>query len=104
MFKRQIGACDATIVFFTLFAGNLTAFIRYYLLYMLLSLCASIAVIVFIFSTCCLCCIGLIVLCLPYVWAVVMLPILTFFRFYSVEFLAQFGDDYDVYAVSALKE
>lgn len=104
MFKRQIGACDASIVFFTLFTGSLTAFIRYYLLYMLLSLCASIAVIVFIFSTCCLCCIGLIVLCLPYVWAVVMLPILTFFRFYSVEFLAQFGDDYDVYAVSASKE
>jgi hypothetical protein len=103
MFRRQIGAFDAATEFLTLFSGNLTAFIRYYLLYMLLSLCASIAVVIFIFSTCCLCCIGLILLCLPYLWAVVMLPILTFFRFYSIEFLSQFGDDYNVYAASGLK-
>lgn len=103
MFKRQTGSCDASIEFIALFSGNPAAFIRYYLMYVLLSLCATIAVVVFIFSTCCLCCIGLIVLCLPYLWAVVMLPILTFFRFYSIEFLAQFGDDYNVYAVD-LKE
>ena len=98
MFKRHMSACDASIEFLTLFSGNPMAFIRYYFMYMLLSLCASIAVVIFIFSTCCLCCIGLIVLCLPYLWAVVMLPILAFFRFYSIEFLSQFGDDYNVYA------
>jgi hypothetical protein len=73
-------------------------------MYMLLSVCASIAVIIFVFSTCCLCCIGLVILWLPYLWAVAMLPILTFFRFYSIEFLAQFGDDYNVYAVGSPKE
>ena len=104
MFRRQICAFDASIEFLTLFSGNPAAFIRYFLMYMLLSLCASIAVVIFIISTCCLCCIGLIVLCLPYLWAVVMLPILAFFRFYSIEFLAQFGDDYNVYAVSRTVE
>ncbi|MFA6292924.1 MAG: hypothetical protein WC637_14135 [Victivallales bacterium] len=98
MFRRQTGACGASLEFLKLFSANPMAFVRYYLMYMLLSLCASVAVVIFIFSTCCLCCIGLILLCLPYLWAVVMLPILTFFRFYSIEFLAQFGDDYNVYA------
>lgn len=98
MFRRQVGPLDASIEFLALFSDNLPAFIRYYLMYMLLSVCASIAVVAFIFSTCCLCCIGLILLCLPYLWAVVMLPVLTFFRFYSVEFLSQFGEDYNVYA------
>ena len=97
MFRRETGAYCASIEFLTLLSANPMAFIRYYLMYMLLSLCASVAVVIFIFSTCCLCCIGLILLCLPYLWAVVMLPILTFFRFYSIEFLAQFGDDYNVY-------
>ena len=98
MFKRQIGSYEASIEFLTLFSRNPLAFIRYYLMYVFLSICASIAVVIFVFSTCCLCCIGLIVLCLPYIWAVAMLPVLTFFRFYSIEFLAQFGDDYNVYA------
>ena len=104
MFKKQIGPYEAATEFLTLLSKTPTAFIRYYLMYMLLSLCASIAVVIFVFSTCCLCCIGFIVLCLPYIWAVAMLPVLTFFRFYSIEFLAQFGDDYNVYAVSGPTE
>lgn len=98
MYRKQLGAFDASMEFLKLFSDNLFAFFRYYLMYILLSICASIAVIVFIFSTCCLCCIGLILLFLPYLWAVVMLPVLVFFRFYSIEFLAQFGEDYNVYA------
>jgi hypothetical protein len=98
MFKRQKGTLDASLELLTLLSDNPLAFIRYFLVYMLLNICASIAVVVFIFSTCCLCCLGFILLCLPYLWAVVMLPVLTFFRFYSIDFLAQFGEDYNVYA------
>jgi hypothetical protein len=98
MFKRQKGAIDASLEYLSLLTGNPFAFIRYFLMYMLLYICASIAVVIFIFSTCCLCCIGFILLSLPYLWAVVMLPLLAFFRFYSIDFLAQFDEDYNLYA------
>ena len=45
------------------------------------------------------CCCGFIVLLIPYVGSVVTLPISVFDRFYSLEFLRQFGPEYDLLAV-----
>jgi hypothetical protein len=43
------------------------------------------------------CCIGFLILIIPYISTVVTLPIWYWFRAFSVEFLAQFGDEYDLF-------
>ena len=43
------------------------------------------------------CCIGWILLVIPYIGTVVTLPIWYWLRAFSVEFLAQFGDEYDAF-------
>ena len=42
------------------------------------------------------CCIGFIVLAIPYIGAVILLPIAVFFRLLGLEFLRQFGSQYDL--------
>ncbi len=96
MYGKMVSSWDALYDFASLVNHHPAAFIRYYLMYFLLSVCATTAVAVFILSTCCFCCIGLIILSLPYIWAVAMLPILVFFRYYSIDFLGQFGQEYRI--------
>ncbi|HCE42658.1 MAG TPA: hypothetical protein DET40_03835 [Lentisphaeria bacterium] len=96
MFKRMGGAWDAMLDFISLVNLNPFAFIRFFLMYFLLWICATTAIIVFLVSTCCFCCMGFILLSLPYIWAVLLLPVLVFFRLYSIEFLAQFGPGHDL--------
>jgi hypothetical protein len=40
------------------------------------------------------CCIAGCLMAIPYVGAVVVLPVTVFFRAYSLEYLAQFGPEY----------
>ncbi|HBC86601.1 MAG TPA: hypothetical protein DCZ94_06580 [Lentisphaeria bacterium] len=96
MFRKRFPAWAALGEFISLVNMHPMAFARFFLMYLLLSICSAVAVAVFVFSTCCFCCIGLILLSLPYIWAVVTLPILTFFRLYGVEFLGQFGEEYRI--------
>ncbi len=98
MFRNMCTSWDALAVLASLVNTHPSAFIRFFLMYFLLSICAATAVAVFLVSTCCFCCIGFIILSLPYLWAVAMLPILVFFRYYSIDFLAQFGDEYRLIA------
>jgi len=46
------------------------------------------------------CCIGWILLVIPYIGTVVTLPVWYWFRAFSIEFLAQFGAEYDVFPPS----
>ena len=46
------------------------------------------------------CCVGFLFLALPYVGQVILLPVYVTFRGLGPEFLAQFGPDYDVFAVA----
>ncbi|MFZ2657103.1 MAG: hypothetical protein WAX69_19370 [Victivallales bacterium] len=96
MFRKKGAALDAMMDFISLVNHHPFAFIRFFLMYFLLKICATTAIIVFLVSTCCFCCVGFIVLSLPYIWAVVLLPVLVFFRLYSISFLAQFGGEYDL--------
>jgi hypothetical protein len=42
------------------------------------------------------CIVGGLLMAIPYLGAVLMLPITVFFRFYSVEYLAQYGSEFEV--------
>lgn len=69
-------------------------FVLYYLWKALLVLATGIVIIAAILITCC---VALIFLIIPYIGAVVMLPVTVFFRGLGPEFLRQFGDEYDLW-------
>jgi len=67
----------------------------YFLLYgiLILGLCICVVILVMIMGLL-TCCIGFILLIIPYIGSVITLPISYTFRAFSVEFLEQFGPEY----------
>ncbi|NWJ42268.1 MAG: hypothetical protein HXX12_14995 [Geothrix sp.] len=75
-----------------LLPGHGWHFVGYYLMGFLLGIGAAILMLL----ACCLtCCVAM----LPYISSVVFLPLFVFFRCYSLEFLAQFGDEWRIIQV-----
>jgi len=73
---------------------NIGKFILYALWRVVIGFAIGIIIIIAIIATCC---IGLILLIIPYIGAVFSLPISVFSRGLGPEFLRQFGDDYDLW-------
>lgn len=89
------GTCmDGWRVLLTLIADNPGRFILYVLFEIVIGICIAAVVIGFIVCTCC---IGVVLLIIPYVGSVVMLPITIFMRSYSAIYLAQYGAEFDVF-------
>ena len=97
MYKNRISAVRGWNRFLKLFSRHLGHFIVYGLFVFIL----GIAVILGIIIVCiCTCCIGFLLLVIPYINAVALLPVHYTFRAFSVEFLEQFGDDYKLFPKS----
>jgi hypothetical protein len=90
MYRREVGTAEAwTVLRQELLPGNGWRFVGFYLMNLLLGIGAAILMLL----ACCLtCCIAI----LPYISSVVFLPIFVFFRCYSLEFLAQFGEEWQI--------
>lgn len=69
-------------------------FALYTLLVLALHLLLAVAVVVVGCATCCL---GFLVLVIPYIGTVALLPVWVTLRAYGLEFLAQFGPEYDLF-------
>jgi hypothetical protein len=77
-------------------------FVLWVLLLFAINMAIGLAIGILVLVSFCLCCIGCCIVpiaCLPYINAVVMLPLHVFRRTYALCFLAQFGPQYDVFAV-----
>ncbi|MBN1271641.1 MAG: hypothetical protein JXB26_05165 [Candidatus Aminicenantes bacterium] len=94
MYKRNVKAVPAWGIFIRLLGRHFFHFILYALLYGLLTFFAILFVVIAGFMTCC---IGLILLIIPYIGSVITLPVSYTFRAFSLEFLAQFGEDFNVF-------
>lgn len=95
MYKHRITATQAWSRFLNLHWSHLLQFLAFGLFWLILSIAAIIAVITVSVA---MCCIGIILLIIPYINAVYLLPISYTFRAFSLEFLAQFGPEYSVFA------
>ena len=93
MYKQKVGILRGWGKFLILFSKRALPFIIYGLFIFVLGIGVMIAVILFAVMTCC---VGLLLIAIPYIGAVILLPISYTFRAFSVEFLAQFGDEYNV--------
>jgi hypothetical protein len=98
MYKHDLSASAAWGRFLALFRQHPGSFVLYGLFVFVLWLVAILAMMVVGFSTCC---IGFVLLALPYVGSVVLLPVYVTFRGLGPEFLAQFGPDYELFAAPA---
>ncbi len=93
MYKHRVGVIKGWGEFLKLLFPHFFSFIGYGLFIFVLGIAVAIAVIFFALFTCC---IGLLLIAIPYIGAVILLPVSYTFRAFSIEFLAQFGDRYNV--------
>jgi len=94
MAKNRIGTNAAWRKFMSLLSEHAAYFLLYGLFIFVLGILVFITIVAFGLLTCC---IGFLLLIIPYIGSVVLLPISYTFRAFSVEFLEQFGDDYQLF-------
>ena len=82
-----------------LFSGNIGNFILYFLFQIVLAMAIGLMVIIVVIATCC---IAGCFLALPYLGTVLLLPVHVFNRAYSLYYLAQFGREFDVFALEQI--
>ncbi len=96
MYRDRITGWEAIQKFLPLFFSHFLYFIGYGIFRFFVSLLIVIAVLIF---GCITCCIGFLVLAIPYIKSVVLLPVLYSMRAFAVEFLEQFGPEYRIFPV-----
>lgn len=94
MYKHKLSSTQAWGRFLNIFKQYPLHFIGYGFLILFMTIIVVICVILGGLFTCC---IGFLLLIIPYIGSVVMLPISYTFRGFSLEFLSQFGPDFDVF-------
>jgi hypothetical protein len=94
MYKNNIKTNQAWGIFLPLFGRYFFYFILYGLWIFVLTIGVVIGIIIAGLFTCC---IGFLVLLIPYISSVVLLPISYTYRAYSLEFLGQFGPEFSLF-------
>jgi len=97
MYKNNIKTTQAWSRFLSLFKRYPFHFILYGLLVFVVAILSVIFVAVAGLLTCC---VGFLLLIIPYIGTVITLPIWYTFRAFSLEFLAQFGPEYELFPPS----
>jgi hypothetical protein len=94
MYKERITVLKAIRKFFPLLLSELLYFLGYAVFKFFVVLVVVIGVIVVGLATCC---VGFLLFAIPYINAVVLLPVSYTLRAFSVEFLEQFGPEYHIF-------
>jgi len=93
MYRTGLPVTEAWRRFFPLLRERLLEFVLFALLALAIHLGVFLGVVVLGLLTCC---VGFVLLTLPYVNAVILLPVLVFFRLFPVEFLNQFDEGFRI--------
>jgi hypothetical protein len=94
MYRDRSTAWEAIQKFLSLFLAQFFYFIGYGLFLFCLAILIIIGIII---AGCVTCCIGFVILAIPYINAVILLPVSYAMRSFSIEFLEQFGPEYHVF-------
>ncbi|MBN2354536.1 hypothetical protein JXO59_00400 [candidate division KSB1 bacterium] len=94
MYKNHLTAWAAWGEFYRLFIDHILHFLGFGIFVFVLMVLVVIGIIIAGFLTCC---IGFILLIIPYINAVVLLPVSYTFRALAIEFLQQFGPNYRIF-------
>lgn len=93
MYKHNLSATQAWSKFLTLTLQHPGSFILYGLFVFAVGIGVGILILLAALLTCC---IGLLLIMIPFVGSVILLPVSYTFRAFSIGFLAQFGDYFSV--------
>lgn len=93
MYQHELNTTQAWFRFLPLHNRRMFRFLLYAGWKILLSLVVLFGIVAVGFGTCC---VGFILMAIPYLGAVFLLPVTVFFRALGPEFLAQFGEEWDV--------
>ena len=97
MYKMEIKAMAAWGKVMKLIKEKPGSFIKFLLILFLYSIFSAIIVFLLILCTCCMLgCLFAIPVAGGYIASLILLPIFLFFRLFGVEYLAQFGEKYDL--------
>ncbi|MGE5313159.1 MAG: hypothetical protein ACM3Q4_00535 [Acidobacteriota bacterium] len=94
MYRDNISVIDAWQKFLHLFSDHPFAFILYTLFSIGLHILVVIIIAIGGLITCCL---GFVLLIIPYIGSVLLLPVTVTFRAFSLEFLEQFGEEFTIF-------
>jgi len=94
MYRYRLTASRGWYRFFNILWRYFGYFFLYGLFVFVLGIFVAVCVIFFSVITCC---IGLLLLAIPYIGSVVLLPVSYWLRAFSLEFLEQFGDEYSLF-------
>jgi len=94
MYRDRVSTSKAIQKIFPLFLAQLLYFIGYGLFVLCVFMFVVIVIVITGFATCC---IGFVVLAIPYVGSVILLPVSYTMRAFAVEFLEQFGAEYQIF-------
>lgn len=94
MYKHRIAATQAWGRFLPILKEHTFHFIVYGIFILFISILAVIGIVLAAVMTCC---VGFLIVVIPYIGTVVTLPAWYTLRAFSLEFLAQFGDEFNVF-------
>lgn len=95
MYKRRVGAKAGWLIFYReILAGHWGTILLFGLMSWLLGM---LSVILIIALGCLTCCVGFVVMVIPYLGTVLLLPVGVFFKSYTVYFMEQFGPDFQLF-------
>ncbi len=94
MSRYRLSTSDAWHMFLPLLYSHFGYFLGYAIMVLFIYILVVIGIIVAGLFTCCL---GFLLLVIPYISSVVLLPVSYTMRAFSVEFLEQFGPDYQIF-------
>ena len=94
MYLRQNKIREAWREFLHLLKGYSGKFVLYFLFQIVMFIAIFTLIVLVVLATCCT---AACILIIPYIRAVLLLPVLVFTRSYSAFYLAQFGPEYNVF-------
>lgn len=94
MYRSRIKVLAGWGAFLPLFGRHLLSFIGYGLFILVLKIAVGIGIVIVGIFTCC---IGFVLMVIPYISSVFLLPISYTFRALSVEYLEQYGSEYQFF-------
>ncbi|MCK5145642.1 hypothetical protein KAR48_02740 [bacterium] len=94
MYHHNLTTNDAWRKFLPVLKDNIGHFILYLLFLLLLHIGVGILIVIAMLLTCC---VGFLLLVIPYINAIALLPISVSFRAFSMEYLSQFAPDFNFF-------
>jgi hypothetical protein len=94
MIRQGLLCIPAWKVCWRLIRDHFSKFVLYWLFLLVIRIAILSVIFAFVFGTCC---VGLVLLIIPYIRSVVLLPVTSFKRMFSLYYFRQYGTEFDVF-------